>query len=381
MLRVAHIVPVWLPQTQTWIDTLVGCIPQERVECHVICERTENLDQFPVRHLHDLSHRPLSERLVAAVRRLSGEKLPSLDAALSGLGPQVVHSHFGDAAWTHLGAVRRARARHIASFYGYDVAMLPKQAQWPERLSQLFQAVDRVVCEGPYMGESLVKLGCPREKLRVHHLGVRLKKLPFVPRRWQPGEPLRVLIAATFTEKKGIPYGIEALALLRREIDLSVTIIGDARSTPEDRKEKEHILATLRSTGLDGAVRMLGYQSHEAMIREAYLHHLFLAPSVVAASGDTEGGAPVSIIEMAASGMVVVSSRHCDIPEVIIDAETGWLADERDVGGIAVCLRRAVQSREKWDSMLEKGRRRVEDGFDAERQGSRLAAIYEEFLA
>ena len=114
------------------------------------------------------------------------------------------------------------------------------------------------------------------------------------------------------------------------------------------------------------------------MIREAYEHHIFLSPSVTAADGATEGGAPVSIIEMSASGMLVVSSRHCDIPNVILDGETGWLAGERDVNGLTECLRRATADPGKWPAMQQAARQRVEREFNAVVQGRRLAEIYEQ---
>ena len=71
-------------------------------------------------------------------------------------------------------------------------------------------------------------------------------------------------------------------------------------------------------------------------MRRPTKHDVFLAPSVTASNGDTEGGAPVAIIEMAASGMPIVSTRHCDIPSVVLDGVTGLLAAERDSEGLAV---------------------------------------------
>src|SRR6185295_16728292 len=102
-----------------------------------------------------------------------------------------------------------------------------------------------------HMAGCVVGIGCPEEKVRVQHLGVRLDKLPFQPRQWRPGEKLRVLIAATFTEKKGIPYALEALGRLQHEVDLEITIIGDAREeVAESRAQKGKILAMIEAKGL-----------------------------------------------------------------------------------------------------------------------------------
>jgi colanic acid/amylovoran biosynthesis glycosyltransferase len=120
----------------------------------------------------------------------------------------------------------------------------------------------------------------------------------------------------------------------------------------------------------------MGFQPFRVLLEEAYLHHVFLSPSVTASDGDTEGGAPVSIIEMAASGMPIVTTRHCDIPAVVIDGVTGLLADERDVDGLVQRLGWLVDNRDRWRPMLDAGRMHVEEHFDAVKQGESLAGIY-----
>ncbi|HUF21870.1 MAG TPA: glycosyltransferase [Burkholderiales bacterium] len=380
MIRVLHSIPNWLAQTQTWIHTQVDCLPAADIESHVVCERTANLDQFPIARLHAFADAPVVERVWdRALRRLGVRRHLGFQARVARkIGARVMHSHFGNHGWTDLGAARAAGLRHVVTFYGYDVNALPRRPQWGERIREVLQRADLVLCEGPHMRRSIVDLGCADDKVRVHHLGVRLDQLPFRSRSLAEGEPLRVLIASAFTEKKGIPFAMEALGRLRDEIRFEVTVIGDARGSDESRAEKQKILDAIGRHGLQARVRLLGFQPYEVLLREMYGHHLLLAPSVTAADGDTEGGAPVTLIEAAATGMVVVSSRHCDIPNVVLDTQTGYLANERDVDGLAAALRTAVDESARWQEMLARGRARVESEFDAVRQGQRLAAIYGE---
>ncbi len=120
--------------------------------------------------------------------------------------------------------------KHIVTYYGYDVHMPPSQdKKWLSRYRELFGKADLFLCEGPHMAKELVELGCPREKIVIQHLGVEMKKsvrasTPSTRRNFPN-------IAATFTEKKGIPYALEALAKLMRDVPLQITIIGDADST------------------------------------------------------------------------------------------------------------------------------------------------------
>lgn len=383
MIRVVHDTRVWLPQTQTWIYTQVTRTPAELVESHVVCERTENLEQFPLARLHDFSAAGAVPRFWdRALRRARVRRhLGYLARITRRVGARIVHSHFGDWAWTSLGAVRAASCRHVVTFYGYDMSALARSPLWRRRYAELFSKVDLVLCEGPHMGRQLAALGCPEHKIGVHHLGVRLDELPFAPRQRAEAEPLKILIAATFTEKKGIPYALRALGRLRAELDFEVTLIGDARKeSPESLRQRDEIYAVIEEQRLGPRVKLLGYQPHAVLVREAYRHHVFLSPSVTAADGGTEGGLPAAIIEMLASGMLVIATRHCDIPEAIRDEETGWLADERDVEGLASRLLAAVRQPQRWLPIMTAGRQLVETEFDATVQGRRLAMHYQRLV-
>jgi colanic acid/amylovoran biosynthesis glycosyltransferase len=293
-------------------------------------------------------------------------------------GASVVHSHFGYTGYDSARAVRRLGLKHVVTFYGVDMSALPAaDPRWLDRYRFMFSQVDQVLCEGPCMAAGVARLGCPEEKLRVHHLGIRLEELPFEPRQWRRGEPLRVLIAASFREKKGIPYALEALARIQAEVELEITIIGDAGDGLKSHEEKSRILAVVAKSGLAPRVRFMGYQPWRVLRDEAYRHHIFISPSVTAQDGDTEGGAPVALIEMAATGMPVVSSRHADIPEVIEQGVGGLLAAERDVDGLADCLRRLVTAPQEWSVFARAARGRIEQHFNAVRQGDALAEIYE----
>lgn len=113
------------------------------------------------------------------------------------------------------------------------------------------------------------------------------------------------------------------------------------------------------------------------MFEEAYKHHIFLSPSVTAKNGDTEGGVPVTIIEMAVSGMQIVSTTHCDIPDVIEDGVTGFLAPERDVDRLVFHIRWLLKNNNSWEAMLRAGRQKSEREFDVRAQAERLGEFYD----
>ena len=370
----------WLPLTETWLYTQVRYLPAD-IESHVVCRGTQNLDAFPHPHIHSFASRPAPEQLWdRGMRRLGFRRhLGLLSSVIRNTGARIVHSHMGNQGWMDSRAVAAAGARHVVTFYGVDVGRLPQtDPRWHSRYAEMFESVGRVLCEGEHMASRVVALGCPQARVRVHHLGIELDRIPYEPRTRAPGEPLRVLMAGSFREKKGMPYALEALAGIQNQVDIEVTVIGDASDEERSQAEKRLILDTIEKGNLGAKVRLLGYQPYDVMLEEAKRHHVFLSPSVTAADGDTEGGAPVTIIEMAASGMMIVSTSHCDIPGVVADGETGLLAAERDVDGLVERLEWLVANPGEWRRMQDAGRAHMEAEFDARRQGERLGEIYAE---
>jgi len=381
-LRVVHSRPIWLAQTETWLFNQVRYLEPD-IEAHVVCSATENLDQFSVENIHCIGKPSLMEEKYESLLQRLGVRdyRGKLFRTIKSLKPNIVHSHFGDEAWRKMELVKRLGVRHVVTFYGYDVNRLPSvEPIWFERYKELFRHVDLVLCEGPHMARCIERLGCDPIKVRVHHLGISVGDIFYRPRQWVPGTALRVLIAASFKEKKGIPYALEALGQLKEEIPLQITVIGDASAEERSQNEKRHIQEVVNRYNLSPCIRFLGYQPHVTLLEEAYTHHVFLSPSVTAVDGDTEGGAPVSIIEMAASGMPIVSSFHCDIPEVIKDGETGLLAGERRVSELREKILWLVHNRDSWRQMLDNGRKHIEDQFDARVQGEVLSRTYRKLV-
>ena len=180
--------------------------------------------------------------------------------------------------------------------------------------------------------------------------------------------------------RAGVTYALEALGLFNKTYgNLEITVIGDSGGSSRGEQEKQRIFDTIERNGLHAKTRFLGYQTHEVLIQEFYKHDVFVSPSVTAVDGDTEGGAPVTIIEAAASGMPVVSTTHCDIPFVLSKKNTPYLAPERD----SLTLSRAIESLircQDWAPLLSANRQLIEEELDLKRQAKKLDLVYRSLL-
>lgn len=376
-LRVLHSTLRWLPLTEVWLDLQLRELPGW-VESRVVCDARENAELFPGPHVAAAADRGRLSLLWSRALRRSGIRrhLGVLGRLERSYRPHLIHSHFGDVAWRDHRLARGRGVPQVVSFYGSDLTVLPRRAEWRRRYRELFASAALVLCEGPYMAGTLTSLGCPAERVRVHRLGVEVGRIPFHPRRRPEGRPLRVLMAASFREKKGLPDAVEALGLLAASGQaVQATLIGGGRD-PEGVREEGRIRAAVERHGLGERIRLLGYVPHARLAEEAERHDVFLSPSVTAGNGDGEGGAPVAVIEMAAAGLPVISTRHCDIPFVLGEPNRGLLVAERDPPALARAMADLLTT--DWDALTAANRRLVEREMDSRVQAERLAGIYAE---
>jgi colanic acid/amylovoran biosynthesis glycosyltransferase len=122
----------------------------------------------------------------------------------------------------------------------------------------------------------------------------------------------------------------------------------------------------------------LGFQNYQSTLDSFYNHHLLLAPSITAEDGDTEGGAPVTIIEAAASGMPIVSTRHCDIPNVLGESNAKFLAEEKNLDSLTDAIQGVMQS--DWESFARENRRHIERRHDIQITAQQMKRLYEKLV-
>lgn len=130
------------------------------------------------------------------------------------------------------------------------------------------------------------------------------------PRVMGQGDPLRILCAGTFREKKGLVYAIQAVALARQAgVPVKLNLVGDEAGKAGDRDTKQALLNTIRSLNLDEITSHLPFVSFRQLMDLALKSDLFLAPSVTAADGDAEG-TPFVLQQMMATGMPAIATTH-----------------------------------------------------------------------
>lgn len=373
---VAHFRRVWFRPTESFLHHLVtGC---RRTRPLLVGYERDAANRYPVECPWIALYPTGSLRarwLAARTRWLGGDPharwaTPRLRRALRANGVRVLHAHFGYTGHQILAVRERTGLPLVTSFYGEDASALPSEPGWRERYAELFQRGDRFLVEGPVMRQRLVALGCRPEKVAIQPIAIPVARYPFRERRRRSGQAVRLLFCASLREKKGLAYALEALARVRTDhSEVGLRVAGDGPERPA-------IEAQLDRLGLRDAVEMLGPIPHEQFVKELEAADLFVQPSVTARNGDTEGGAPTTLLEAQACGLPVLSTLHADIPNVVGQGESGLLAPERDADALARHLELLLEEPERWPAMSRAGRARVQQFHDSARQVERLEDLY-----
>lgn len=284
----------------------------------------------------------------------------------------VVHCQFGDhgPALDRLMALGAVSANLVTSFRGADVTihLAPK----PQRFRALFRRGALFLPVSRDFRERLIAVGAPADRVHVHRSGIDLSRFAFVPRRPGPG-PVKLLFVGRLTEKKGLAYLLEALALLHAAgHDAELTVIGDGPLANQLRERTVEL-------AIGNRVAFTGSCSQDEVVQHLRASHVLVAPSVTAGSGDQEG-IPNVLKEAMATGMPVVSTYHAGIPELVEDGVSGFLAPERDAAALASCLIRVIEHPQRWAAWGEAGRRTIERDFDANVLNDRLVELYRSTL-
>lgn len=373
----AQIHDCFLERSETFIYHMVAHF--DRFQPVFIAREYRNLEQFPIpAGIRFSLARPAGswDWLRQGVgRRILGRELLA-EGFLKKRNARLLHAHFGhNGAWA-LRLKSPLGLPLVTTFYGYDMSQALALDPRRNRYQELFAAGDLFLVEGPFMRRRLAQLGCREEKIAIQRIAIPLSRFAFKPRLpKRTGEAPVLLFSGRFVEKKGLLPALQAVSEVHRvRPNFEFRIIGDGPL----RLEVEQCI---QEQGMAGYVRLLGFLNYNEYIEQMKNADLFLQPSRTAADGDSEGGAPTTLLEAQALGLPVASTTHADIPHVVLPGESALLSPEQDVDALAANIERLLADPHSWSRMGAAGRRFVEDHHDVSREIPRLESRYAELIA
>src|SRR3954454_10815583 len=337
--------------------------------------------------MDDLAQRMgVQPTLVASMRRDPGpgdaRALAQLVRILRRGRPALVHTHAAKGGTLGRTAVMlaypRKRPAVVHTFHGHSLT-----GYFSSRTARLYTRIERflarrtdvLIAVSEEVRDDLVGLGvAPPEQFQVVRLGLDLsafgddtdRRVRRSATRAQWGvedDDDVVTLVARLVPIKRVDRFLEAAALLRDRPNTRFVIVGDGE-----------LRAALEASA---PARALGERLLWAGFRRDMADVCF-ASDVVVLTSDNEG-TPVSLIEAQAAATPVVSTNVGGVRSVVLDGETGYLAD--DPADIAARVGSLLDDGERATAMAARGREHVLATFGIERLVDDLDRLYRRLLA
>jgi len=224
-------------------------------------------------------------------------------------------------------------------------AVLPLSRRWGHLYRRAFSAAQRIFAVSRYtasrLGEALPEVG---SKVLLARNGVTMEGLVNFPNRSERENAF--LAVGGIKPRKGSLIAVEALAKVREDYpDACLYIVGAV----EDQGYAAEVVRRIRKLRLEEGVRILGSVSAEEL-RSVYGRVLALVmPSIN--DGDRFEGFGLVHLEANALGVPSIGSKDCGNEEAIREGVSGFLVQQRDVCGLADCMKRLLSPSYDWDRL------------------------------
>ncbi|WMN63448.1 glycosyltransferase [Vibrio parahaemolyticus] len=215
-------------------------------------------------------------------------------------------------------------------FHGYEISVYSQLEKNNLQYKKLFESGELMLPISECWRKKLIELGCPLSKIKVHRMGIDTDAYDIQELTSSINTPLNLVQVGRLTEKKAVLDSIKAVVKANEKIAIKFNIIGDG----ELYKAAKELIDTNEASEY---IFLLGKQKPERVKEFLDSSDVFVLPSVRASNGDMEG-IPVALMEAMAKGLIVLSTNHSGIPELIEDQESGFLVDEASVEGLSNAL-------------------------------------------
>ncbi len=372
----------YLDYTENWAYKLIKNIPNTK---HFIVSKeflrfnfyTPEFEyiEFPVKRI-DVGNKTFLIKLYNRLVWYLLKAYPSyVKYLLNGKKIDIFHSHFAFTGYDYISLAKKMGLKHVVSFYGLDYEYLPYNwSEWNKKYLKLFREADLFICEGKHGAKILREKGCPSEKIVVNKLGVEVEKIPFYKRKKKKNS-LKLVQIASFREKKGHIYTVQAFhKALQTCPNMHLTFVGRGGL-------REKIQGLVRKLDIQDKVSFVDVVDYTQLYDFLKDFDVFIHPSCYAEDRDCEGGAPIVLLDAQATGMPVISTNHCDIPEEVIHGKTGFLSNEKDIDNLAKSIEIFYKmDKDMYMIFAENARKHVEREYDVKKNAEKLYYLYRDLI-
>jgi colanic acid/amylovoran biosynthesis glycosyltransferase len=247
---------------------------------------------------------------------------------------------------------------------GCEIEKIQKNSQ---KYETFFTDVDLLlpVCEA--FKNHLIDLGCPTEKIMVHHSAIDVHQFKYKKRTIKQ-DNVKIVTVGRLIERKGHKFIIEAVENLKVKYP---TIICDIYG---DGKLHQKLMDIIQDNDLENNVFLKGYCNHDILQTVLDEYNLFVLASYT--RGLNKEGIPNVLMESMAMGLPAIGTYHSGIPELIEDAVSGFLVPEEDSIVLAKKIDYVINHPELLEPLGKAARKKVIKEHCREKQNKKLLKIF-----
>lgn len=346
-------------------------------EPHVVTWGLVNTADYPLDGItvHQLPFEPAPEngtlpnRLLYRLRNVPsvnfygtiGKEKSVIRQKLKESKPNVILCHFGQTALRILPAAKELNIPLVAHFHGIDISSSLQNKWYRWSLVRHVKQFAAIIVVGIHQKNWFLEQGVPESRIHVIPCGVPTDM--FEPPLARPGGVVQFVTVSRLNKQKGLDCTIKAFnETLKKVPNTHLNIVGDG-------EELNNLKGLVRYLNISDHVTFFGSCPPESVKQHLTKSHVFLQHSTI------REGSPVSIAEAAAMELPIIATRCGGIVDQVVEGRTGYLVDQKDVGGMAIAMIKLAKDDELRSAMGRAGRTRMIEYFDTQKQIAKLESV------
>jgi glycosyltransferase involved in cell wall biosynthesis len=210
----------------------------------------------------------------------------------------------------------------------WSVKRPPYPPHWNQRARRMLDYTDYIICPSRYVEKSYLERGFAKDRLLYAPFPTDLSLFQPDLESIPPADPLRVICTGSVSLRKGFPYLLEAIRLLRKDRDVRLMLTDNVESSMLP------ILKRLDDVPIEWAPSL----NHRDLASRLKKAHVFALLSL-------EDGFARTVTEALACGIPAVVTPHTGARDFIVNGKNGYVVPIRDAAAAAEAIQKAADIR------------------------------------
>lgn len=210
----------------------------------------------------------------------------------------------------------------------WGVKQHPYPPHWNQRARRMLEHTDYILCPSRYVENSYLERGFTKDRLLYTPYPTDLSLFKPDPGSLPPADPLQVICTGGVSLRKGFPYLLEAIRILRKDRDVRLML------TDTVEEAMVPIMRKYQDIPIDWSPN-LNHRDLAIRLRKA---HVFALLSL-------EDGFARTVTEALACGLPAVLTPHTGAMDFVVEGKNGYVVPIRNAAAAAEAILKAADIR------------------------------------